>query len=269
MSDKKRDDKISLFDIESRRQRITVTPIPQEFVIDSPVLAEREETPVIDTQTLAFREIGVMSKHVRSLVRATNNQAKYVAQIPILKETIEQVRAEATKANQKIDLVDVKLSTELELAEKRMDRVEEKTHECSQASVILDLREEVKSHRKDSTESVRTGETVKQHNREIEKLDRELKGFANTRRNFLIGIVGSVGLVLTSVGSLIWFLAALDAKVEVEQKQQEQRYKALETQIGQIDKGAPSRSICDTLTPAARIHIRKNLPRQDWPSCLE
>lgn len=292
---------ISDIHIDGRR-RLTVTPLPSDLKVpDSDTFTEQEGTPIVNKEELAWREIGQMSKHLRGLVRATNNQAEYVKQIPEIKSDVKAVRfaakeakEAAAKANQTIEVVHTKLGTQMDNIDRRVGKVEDRGHDCAQVAIITELRESsLETRRKvetDIQEGVKTRERLDNTRNDLEAVDKEVKSFSTARRNFFLSLIGVGVFLISTVGSLIWFLSSLDAQVGHEQRERQESYNRLEQQLTKMGKVADTQPVqeklsnltkavrasnghetteayCAGLSDRAVNTIKRSLPRNEWPRC--
>ena len=291
---------ISDISIDEARRRLTVTPPPSDLKVpDADTFTEQEGTPVVNKQELAWDEIGKMSKHLRGLVRATNNQAEYVRQIPDIKrdaraakDSSRAANESAQKALQKVEVVETKLGTEFKGLDRRVEKVEDRGHDCAQVAVIASLQQESLETRQkvdtDVREGVKTRERLDNTRNDLDTVDGKVADFSNARRNFVLSLIGVFLFILTNVGGLVWFLSALDQKVEAEQRERRSGEKRLEAQVKAIGKNtAPVQSEIKTLTKAVKAanghetteqycsglsdatvrRMKRALPREEWPRC--
>lgn len=260
-------------------ERLTVTPPP---------------APVLRDQEGAWEEIAQISKNVRGLISATNSQAQYVRQIPEIKQAARDAKAEAVRANQAIALVDTKLSTEFKNLDRRVEKVENRAHDCAQVPTIAELRETTLEIRRrveeGAREGVKTQERLTTTRDDVGELDEKVRTFAMARRSVVGALLGLAAFALTTIGSLVWFLAQTDTKVQTEQYERREGYKRLEKQIAEVGRVAntePVRQEIETLTKAmgdegdlaaaerfcaglsnrAVWAMKRALPRADWPKC--
>lgn len=277
-----------------------MTPPPSDLKVpDADTFTEQEGTPVVNKQELAWDEIGKMSKHLRGLVRATNNQAEYVRQIPDIKrdaraakDSSRAANESAQKALQKVEVVETKLGTEFKGLDRRVEKVEDRGHDCAQVAVIASLQQESLETRQkvdtDVREGVKTRERLDNTRNDLDTVDGKVADFSNARRNFVLSLIGVFLFILTNVGGLVWFLSALDQKVEAEQRERRSGEKRLEAQVKAIGKNtAPVQSEIKTLTKAVKAanghetteqycsglsdatvrRMKRALPREEWPRC--
>lgn len=271
--------------------RLTVTPPPKDLLADD---ESDDKTPMVTGEEVAWREIGHISKSLRGLVRATNNQAEYVKQIPEIKADVKAAKEASREALQKVEVVHTKLGTQMDNMDRRVGKVEDRGHDCAQVAVIASLQETSLETRqkveKDITEGVKTRERLDNTRTDLEQVDREVKSFSNTRRNFWLSLIGVGVFVLSTVGSLIWFLSALNTSVETEQEQRQESYERLEKQVESISRTAnvaPVQQEIKTLTKAVKASnghetteeycsglsdravkvIKRTVPEAEWPRC--
>jgi len=289
--------KLDVEDVDlDRRWRLTVTPPKGSDlrVPDAESFAAHEGTPVVNRQELAWDEIAQMSKHLRRLVRATNNQAKYVEKIPDLQEDVQASKKSADRALQKVDILDTKVTTEMKGLDRRVEKVEERGHDCAQVAVIADLRDaSLETRRKVETsvvEGIKTRERLNTAQDDLVAVDKEVKRFSNARRSFVMGLIGLIIFGLSSVGSLIWFLSALDTQVATEQRERRDSYARLEMQLGKMSKTANTAPVqreirtltkavqkanghetteefCSGLSDRTVKSIKRMVPESEWPRC--
>jgi len=293
---------ISDIDIDPARRKLTVTPPPSDLKVpDADTFTEQEGTPVVNKQELAWDEIGKISKHLRGLVRATNNQAEYVRQIPDIKrdaraakDSARAAKDSAQKALQKVEVVETKLGTEFKALDRRVVKVEDKGHDCAQVAVIASLQEGALETRrkveKDVEEGVKTRERLDHTRNDLDAVDDKVEKFSTARRNFVLSLIGVFVFIAANVGGLIWFLSALDTKVEAEQRERRTGEKRLETQMEKLGKAANTAPVqreiktltkavkasnghetteqyCSGLSDAAVARMKRVLPRSEWPRC--
>lgn len=276
--------------------KLTVTPPPKNLLIPEEF---GEPTPVVTKQEIAWREIGRISKSVRGLVRAANNQAEYVKQIPDItrdaraaKTSAESAKVSADKARQRVEVVETKLGTQFAALDRRVDRVESEEHDCTQVSVIGALQHGAFEIRKrverDVTEGVRTRERLDSTRTDLEAVDEEVKKFSSARRNFFMGLLGLIIFGLSSIGSLVWFLGSLDSQFEAEQRARREGEKRLEAQVKALGKTAntapvkqeiesltravrdrheTTESYCSTLSDRTVVRMKGALAEREWPRC--
>jgi hypothetical protein len=271
--------------------QLTVTPPPKDLL---EVNDSDDKTPIVTREEVAWKEIGHISKSVRGLVRATNNQAEYVRQIPEIKKEVREAKEVSTKALQKVEVVHTKLGTQMDNMDWRVSKVEGRGHDCAQVGVIAALQETSLETRqkveKDITEGVRTRERLDNTRNDLSQVDSEVKKFSNTRRNLFLSLIGVGVFVVSTVGSLIWFLSALNTSVEAEQNQRQESYKRLEKQVESISKAANVEPVqqeiktltkavkasnghetieeyCSSLTDRAVKVIKRTVPEGEWPRC--
>jgi hypothetical protein len=281
--------------IDSNKGRLTVTPPPSDLKVpDSDSFIKQEGTPVVDKQEIAWGEIGKMSKHLRGLVRATNNQAEYVRQIPEIKADVKAAKVASREALQKVEIVHTKLGTQMDNMDRRVGKVEDRSHDCAQVAVIADLREATLETRRkvetDIAEGVKTRERLDNTRNDVETVDTEVKKFSTARRNFFMGLIGVFVFIAANVGGLIWFLSALDQKVESEQREREDVQRRLENQmekLGKVANTAPVQREMENLTKAVKAsnghetieqycaalsdgavrRMKRTLSQEEWPRC--
>lgn len=286
----KDDDKPS-WDYNPRR-KLTVTTPPPSRVEDS--LFKEEVTPVVTKQEVAWNEIAQMSKNVRNLVKASNNQAEYVKQIPEIKRDVKDAKRSANAALQKVDVVNTRLSTEFKSLDRRVEKVEDRGHDCAQIAVIATLQEDSLEARrkfeKGVKEDVKTGERLDSTRKDLAVVDKKVESMTNVRRNFYISLIAVFVFIASTIGSLIWFLSALDTRVEAEQSARRESYKRLEVQLKEMGKQvdpAPVQKEIKTLRTAVETvgatesvegycsklseynvqRMKRALPRAQWPRC--
>lgn len=276
-------------------RRLTVTPLPSELKVrDSDTFTEQEGTPVVNREELAWAEIGKISKNLRGLVRATNNQAEYVKQIPEIKQDVKEAKEASRQALQKVEVVHTKLGTQMDNMDRRVGKVEDRGHDCAQVAIITELRESsLETRRKVETdihEGIKTRERLDSTRNDLESVDREIKSFSTARRNFVLSLIGVGVFLVSTVGSLIWFLSALDTQVENEQQERQESYQRLEEQLTKMGKVADTQPVQEKLTNLAKAvresnghetivqycaalsdravdRMKRTLPRSEWPRC--
>ena len=268
-----------------------MTPPPKDLIVD---VESDEKTPVVDKEELAWREIGNISKSVRGLVRATNNQAEYVRQIPEIKADVKAAKVASREALQKVEIVHTKLGTQMDNMDRRVGKVEDRSHDCAQVAVITDLREAALETRRkvetDITEGVKTRERLDNTRNDLEMVGTEVKKFSTARRNFFMGLIGVFVFIAANVGGLIWFLSALDQKVESEQREREDGQRRMENQmekLGKVANTAPVQREMENLTRAVKAAnghetteaycsglsdhtvrmIKRAIAPTEWPKC--
>ena len=279
----------------SRQRRLTVTPPPSALKVpDSDTFIEQEGTPVVNKEELAWNEIGQMSKHLRGLVRATNNQAQYVRQIPEIKKDVKAAKEASRKALQKVEVVHTKLGTQMDNMDRRVGKVEDKSHDCAQVAIITELRESsLETRRKVETdvhEGIKTRERLDNTRNDLDTVDKEVKSFSTARRNFVLSLIGVFLFIAANVGGLIWFLSALDTKVEDEQRDRREEQRRLENQLEKMSKTANTAPVtkemqnltkavkasnghetieqyCAALSDRTVDRMKRSLPRGEWPRC--
>lgn len=270
--------------------RFTVTPPPSKF----PSAFPEEGTPVVTNEQLAWREISNISKNISGLVRATNNQARYVKQIPEIKMDVKRARDEAAQAHQTVNLIDTKLSTELKNMDRRVVRVEDRAHDCSQVAIITELREtsldtrrKVEEGRRDDA---RTEERLASAQNGLDEVGSRLEAFMRARRGLFVALLSLLVFGLSSVGSLVWFLSGINAEVEAEQRERRESYKRLEDRLEKVGEAADTASVrrdietltkvveevwedeaaerfCAALSESAVRVVKRTVPRKKWPAC--
>jgi len=272
-----------------------VTPPPSDLKVkDSDGFTAQEGTPVVDKQEVAWEEIGRMSKNIRGLVRATNNQAEHVKHIPEMQRDVKAAKRSSDKALQMVELVETKLGTELKSVDRRVGKVEDKGHDCAQVAVISSLQESSLETRlkvdKNVQEGVRTRERLDNTRNDLESVDKEVKTFSTARRNFFMGLVGVAIFIISTVGSLIWFLSAMDTRVDNEQRERRESDRRVEAQVkamGETSDTAPVQEKLTNLTKAVKAAnghetteeycaglsdrairvVKRSIPRTEWPRC--
>ena len=285
---------ISDIDLD-RRRRLTVTPPPSDLKVpDSDTFSDEEGTPVVDKQEVAWEEIGRMSKNIRGLITATNNQAEHVKHIPEMQRDVKAAKRSADKALQRVELVDTKLGTDLKHLDRRVDKVEDRGHDCAQVAIIASLQEGgLETRRKverDVEEGVKTRERLDNTRSDLETVDKAVKSFSTARRNFFMGLIGVAVFVAGTVGSLIWFLSSLETKFEAEQRERRASDSRIETQVKAAGKAADTAPVerqiktlakavkaanghettdqfCSGLSDQAVRAMKRSVPRRDWPRC--
>lgn len=276
-------------------RKFTVTPLPSELKVpDSTTHVEREGPPVVTNQEVAWNEISRMSENIRGLVQATNNQARYVEQIPEIKAGVEAANIASRKALQKVEVVHTKLGTQMTDIARRVERVEDRDYECSQVMAITELREQSAETRRkverDVTEGVKTRERLDNTRDELDTVDTEVKKFSTARRGLFISLIGVALFVASTVGTLIWFLSELETKFEAEQRERRDSDSRIELQVkvaGKASNTAPvtqevqalTRAVkaanghettvqyCSGLSERAVRLMKRAVPRDEWPSC--
>lgn len=272
-----------------------MTPPPSDLKVpDSDMFSEGEGTPVVNREEIAWREIGHISKAVRGIVRATNNQAEYVKQIPEIKADVKAAKEASREALQKVEIVHTKLGTQMDNMDRRVGKVEDRGHDCAQVAVIASLQETSLETRqkveKDVQEGIKTRERLDNTKTDLEAVDGKIEKFSTARRNFVLSLIGVVIFVLSTVGSLIWFLSALNTSVKNEQEQREESYKRLEEQVERVSKVADvapvrqdvkrltnavkasnghetTETYCSGLSDRAVRTIKRTIAQEEWPRC--
>lgn len=286
---------LSDIDLDRRRRRLTVTPPPSDLKVeDSDEFSDQEGTPVVDKEEIAWREIGRMSKHLRGLVLATNNQAEYVRQIPEIKRDVKAAEVASRKALQKVEVVHTKLGTQMDNLDRRVGKVEDRGHDCAQVAAIAGLQETSLETRqkveKDVQEGVKTRERLEHTRTDVEVVDKKIESFSTAKRNFVLSLIGVVIFGLSTVGSLVWFLSSLNTEFRTEQRERREGQKRLEEQVksvGKVANVAPVKSEIETLTKAVKASnghetverycaglsdravrmMKRTMPRAEWPKC--
>lgn len=275
--------------------RLTVTPPPEYLYVPGVKdFMAQEGDPVVDSEKLAWAEISQISKHLRGLVRAANNQAAYVRQIPEIKEDVRAAKDSAAKANQSIEVATTRIGAELKGVERRLEKVEDRGHDCAQEAIITELRESsLETRRKvehDVQEGVKTRERLETTRTDLQKVDTTVQSISTARRNFWMGLLGFFIFGLSTAGSLVWFLAGLSAQVEEERQDREEGYRRLENQLQQVGKVANTAPVqqdlqrlertvkavgthelmedyCSGLSDVTVRNIKRTVPVRDWPRC--
>ena len=272
-----------------------MTPLPSDLKVpDSDEYTEGEGTPVVNNQEVAWEEIGRMSKNIRGLVTATNNQAEHVKKIPEMQRDVKAAKRSSDRALQRVELVDTKLSTELKSIDRRVGKVEDKGHDCAQVAVISTLRETSLETRQkvemDVQEGIKTRERLDNTRTDLEAVDKAVKSFSTARRNFFMGLIGVALFIGSTVGTLIWFLSAMDARVDSEQRERREGEKRLTEQVEKMGKAANTAPVqreiktltraveaanghetteayCSGLSDRAVRAVKRGVPRAEWPKC--
>lgn len=202
----------------------------------------REVTKVTDIPSM-YRKL----EKLDSLLQRT---ADHVVSLPEIKTQVESI------------------NTKVEILDNRVDRVERQLdhgHDCYQVDVIAKITENGMKSAADLQDDIQSGIKVTE---KLNYIERDVKLIQGSRK-WLIGVaVGLVFPILGSIGSAIWLVASLKARIDVQEEVQRTNFSRVEKTIKTTNQQQVQaiRGIDDQITNVSIANTSKatDVREQEW-----
>lgn len=179
---------------------------------DGDLYPKREITQVTDQFS--------MYRKLEKLDGLLQNTIQHVKELPDIKSKVEATGRQLTDIGAKVEVLD-----------NRVDRVERQLdhgHDCYQVDVIAKISENGKKSAADLQTDIQSGIKVGE---KLNYIEENVKSIQSGRKWLVGTIVGLALPILGSIGSAIWFAADLSARMEAQERSQQQRMEQVERTI--------------------------------------
>ena len=148
------------------------------------------------------------------------NTIRHVKELPDIKSKVEATGRHLTDIGSKVEVLD-----------NRVNRVEQRLdhgHDCYQVDVIAKISENGKKSAADLQTDIQSGIKVGE---KLNYIEENVKSIQSGSKWLVGTLVGLALPILGSIGSAIWFAADLSARMEAQERTQQQRMEQVEKTI--------------------------------------